>query len=59
MRYRLASPRVCAGIALLVLAGYYRLVSGMLNSVGVALESETPGWPAGAAVRLRAPREEA
>ena len=43
---------------LLVLAGYYRLVSGMLNSAGVALEPGTPGWPAGAVARLRAPREE-
>jgi alkylhydroperoxidase family enzyme len=41
---------------LLVLAGYYRLVSGFLNGVGVALESGTPGWPDGAAARLRAPR---
>jgi alkylhydroperoxidase family enzyme len=40
----------------LVLAGYYRLVSGMLNSTGVALEPGTPGWPEGAAARLRAPR---
>ena len=43
-------------LELLVLAGYYRLVSGMLNSAGVALEAETPGWPDGAAARLRAPR---
>lgn len=43
-------------LELLVLAGYYRLVSGLLNSAGVALELETPGWPAGAEPRLRAPR---
>jgi alkylhydroperoxidase family enzyme len=43
-------------LELLVLAGYYRLVSGMLNSAGVALEPGTPGWPEGAAARLRAPR---
>jgi alkylhydroperoxidase family enzyme len=43
-------------LELLVLAGYYRLVSGMLNSAGVALEPETPGWPAGATARLRAGR---
>lgn len=44
-------------LELLVLAGYYRLVSGMLNSVGVALEPTTPGWPEGARVRRRAPRQ--
>jgi 4-carboxymuconolactone decarboxylase len=43
-------------LELLVLAGYYRLVSGMLNSAGVALEADTDGWPAGAEARLRAPR---
>ena len=41
---------------LLVLVGYYRLVSGFLNGAGVALEPGTPGWPDGAAARLRAPR---
>ena len=41
---------------LLVLVGYYRLVSGFLNGAGVALEAGTPGWPDGAAARLRAPR---
>ena len=40
-----------------VLAGYYRLVSGLLNSVGVALEPDTPGWPDGATSARRAPRE--
>jgi len=44
-------------LELLVLAGYYRLVSGLLNSAGVALEPHTPGWPAAAAPRRRAPRE--
>jgi alkylhydroperoxidase family enzyme len=44
---------------LLVLAGYYRLVSGMLNSAGVALEAGSAGWPEGAQPRLRAPRAEA
>ena len=44
---------------LLVLAGYYRLVSGMLNSAGVALEAGSAGWPDGALARLRAPRAEA
>ncbi len=47
-----------AMLELLVLAGFYRLVSGMLNSVGVALEPTTPGWPATATSRRRAPREE-
>jgi len=44
-------------LELLVLAGFYRLVSGVLNSVGVALEPGTPGWPPGAPDRRRAPRE--
>ncbi|MDT7536553.1 MAG: hypothetical protein QOI82_138 [Actinomycetota bacterium] len=43
-------------LELLVLAGYYRLVSGLLNSAGVALEAGTPGWPEGAAAALQAPR---
>jgi alkylhydroperoxidase family enzyme len=43
-------------LELLVLAGYYRLVSGLLNSAGVALEPETPGWPDGAGLR-HAPRD--
>ena len=43
-------------LELLVLAGYYRMVSGLLNGAGVALEPATPGWPDGAAARLRAPR---
>ena len=33
-------------IELLVVAGFYRLVSGFLNSAGVELEPGTPGWPA-------------
>lgn len=45
---------------LLVLAGFYRLVSGMLNSVGVPLEPSTPGWPDTAPSNLRrAPRDSA
>jgi 4-carboxymuconolactone decarboxylase len=44
-------------LELLVLAGFYRLVSGMLNSVGVALEPATPGWPAAAAAARHAPRD--
>jgi alkylhydroperoxidase family enzyme len=44
-------------LELLVLAGYYRLVSGVLNSVRVALEPGTPGWPEDAQPARRAPRE--
>lgn len=44
-------------LELLVLAGYYRLVSGMLNSVGVALEPATPGWPPTAIPSRRSPRD--
>jgi alkylhydroperoxidase family enzyme len=32
-------------IELLIVAGFYRLVSGFLNSAGVQLEPGTPGWP--------------
>ena len=42
---------------LLVLAGYYRLVSGMLNSIGVALEPTTAGWPATSVGCRPAPRD--
>lgn len=34
-------------VELLVLAGFYRLVSGFLNSAGVALDPGVPGWPPG------------
>jgi 4-carboxymuconolactone decarboxylase len=44
-------------LELLVLIGFYRLVSGMLNAVGVALEPDLEGWPTGADVAFRAPRE--
>jgi alkylhydroperoxidase family enzyme len=44
-------------LELVVLCGYYRLVSGLLNSAGVALEPATPGWPAGLTQVRRAPRE--
>jgi 4-carboxymuconolactone decarboxylase len=44
-------------LELVVLCGYYRLVSGLLNSVEVALESTTPGWPDGAKPVRRAPRD--
>jgi hypothetical protein len=44
-------------LELLVLAGYYRLVSGLLNSAGVALEPDTPGWPSGMRDPRVAPRE--
>jgi len=46
-------------LELVVLCGYYRLVSGLLNSVDVALEPTTPGWPDGANPVRRAPREPA
>jgi alkylhydroperoxidase family enzyme len=45
-------------IELVLLAGYYRLVSGFLNSAQVALEPGTPGWPSAAQPRRRAPREQ-
>lgn len=44
-------------LELLVLCGYYRLVSGLLNGVGVELEPTTPGWPAAASPVRRAPRQ--
>jgi alkylhydroperoxidase family enzyme len=34
---------------LVVLAGFYRLVSGFLRTVGVQREPQTPGWPEGTA----------
>lgn len=34
-------------VELLVIAGYYRMVSGLLNAAGVELEPWTPGWPHG------------
>lgn len=46
-------------LELLALAGYYRLVSGLLNSAGVALEPTTPGWPSGVGDVRRAPRDSA
>src|SRR3954452_1755252 len=44
-------------LEVLMLAGYYRLVSGVLNSAGVALEAGTPGWPDGNDGLRRAPRD--
>ncbi|MGN6472526.1 MAG: carboxymuconolactone decarboxylase family protein [Mycobacteriales bacterium] len=44
-------------LELVVLTGYYRLVSGVLNSAGVALEARTPGWPEGSKPVRRAPRD--
>jgi 4-carboxymuconolactone decarboxylase len=44
-------------LELLMLAGFYRLVSGVLNSVGVALEPDAPGWPDAAGDVRRAPRD--
>lgn len=33
-------------IELLILGGFYRMVSGFLNSAGVELDPGVPGWPA-------------
>lgn len=44
-------------LELLVLAGYYRLVSGLLNSAGVPLEPHSPGWPDGVEAGRTAPRQ--
>ncbi len=32
-------------IELVMVAGVYRLVSGFLNTMGVELDADTPGWP--------------
>jgi 4-carboxymuconolactone decarboxylase len=34
-------------IELLLLGGFYRMVSGFLNGAGVQLDDGVPGWPAG------------
>lgn len=44
-------------LELVVLTGFYRLVSGLLNSAEVALEATTAGWPEGVVARRRAPRD--
>jgi 4-carboxymuconolactone decarboxylase len=44
-------------LELVLLAGFYRMVSGVLNSVGVALEPATAGWPTGSSAVRVAPRE--
>lgn len=44
-------------LELLVLTGFYRLVSGLLNGVGVALEADAAGWPESAPGLRRAPRD--
>jgi alkylhydroperoxidase family enzyme len=33
-------------VELVVVAGFYRLVSGFLNTMGVQLDAGVPGWPA-------------
>lgn len=33
-------------VELVMVAGTYRLVSGFLNTMGVELDADTPGWPA-------------
>ena len=35
-------------VELVVVAGFYRMVSGFLNSAGVQLDAGVPGWPEGA-----------
>ena len=32
-------------VELVMVAGVYRLVSGFLNTMGVELDADTPGWP--------------
>jgi hypothetical protein len=32
-------------VELVMVAGIYRLVSGFLNTMGVELDADTPGWP--------------
>lgn len=32
-------------VELIMVAGTYRLVSGFLNTMGVELDADTPGWP--------------
>ena len=32
-------------VELVMVAGFYRMVSGFLNSTGVSLDPDTPGWP--------------
>jgi len=34
-------------VELVVLVGYYRMISGFLNSAGVQLDEGVPGWPEG------------
>jgi alkylhydroperoxidase family enzyme len=46
-----------AMLELMMLAGYYRMVSGVLNGARVALEAGEPGWPDGATPARRAPRD--
>ena len=46
-------------LELLMLVGFYRLVSGTLNSTGVALEPGVEGWPARSVPVRRAPRQSA
>ena len=44
-------------IEILLLVGFYRMVSGMLNSAGVALEPGTEGWPTSSQPVRRSPRQ--
>jgi 4-carboxymuconolactone decarboxylase len=44
-------------LELMMLAGFYRMVSGVLNGARVALEVGEPGWPDGATPARHAPRD--
>jgi 4-carboxymuconolactone decarboxylase len=44
-------------LELLMLAGFYRMVAGVLNSVGVPLEPSAASWPLGTATERHSPRE--
>jgi 4-carboxymuconolactone decarboxylase len=43
-------------LELVMLVGFYRMVCGMLNGVGVALEPGAEGWPDGVTAKRYAPR---
>jgi hypothetical protein len=32
-------------VELVICAGFYRLVSGFLNTMGIPLDDGVPGWP--------------
>ena len=43
LRRRWSEPEI---VELVALVGFYRMVSGMLNTLGVQPEDGLPGWPA-------------